>query len=101
MRIMEESRLPPEQKKTIVPVIITRISLLLKGCKVAQEQMEKDDGYRLVMNIRISNKIKKPSNSQHGFTGQNGHITKDLLSIVKKIENHILDIFNDFPQIFG
>ena len=46
MRTMEESRLPPDQKRTIIPVVISRISVLLRGCSFAQSQMEKDDGYR-------------------------------------------------------
>ena len=48
MRTMEKCRLPSDQKRSIIPVIITRISLLLRGCSFAQQQMEKDDGYRLV-----------------------------------------------------
>ena len=49
MRTMEECRLPSDQKRSIIPVIITRISLLLRGCSFAQQQMEKDDGYRFVI----------------------------------------------------
>ena len=50
MRTMEESRLPPDQKRTIIPVVISRISVLLRGCSFAQNQMEKDDGYRYFTN---------------------------------------------------
>ena len=46
MRVMEECRLPADQKRSIIPVVISRISLLLRGCSLAQAQMERDDGYR-------------------------------------------------------
>ena len=46
MRTIEECQLPADQKKSLVPVIISRISLLLRGCSLAQIQMEKHDGYR-------------------------------------------------------
>ena len=46
MRTIEECRLPPDQKRSLVPVIISRISLLLRGCSSAQMMMEKQDGYR-------------------------------------------------------
>ena len=50
MRTMEECRLPPDQKRSIIPVVIQRISLLLRGCSYAQQQMERDDGYRWIVN---------------------------------------------------
>ena len=46
MRTIEECQLPPDQKRTLVPVIISRISLLLRGCSSAQMMMDRQDGYR-------------------------------------------------------
>eukprot|EP00090_Calanus_glacialis_P023550 TRINITY_DN363_c0_g1_i1.p1 TRINITY_DN363_c0_g1~~TRINITY_DN363_c0_g1_i1.p1 ORF type:complete len:2732 (-),score=430.45 TRINITY_DN363_c0_g1_i1:184-7587(-) len=53
MKTIELCRLPAEQKRTILPVVINRVSLLLRNCLYAQQQMEKEEVYNKLFEVVI------------------------------------------------
>ena len=54
LRVVEECRLPAEQKRSLLPVVIGRVSLMLRGCVYAQELMERDGGHSRLFDV-VSN----------------------------------------------
>jgi hypothetical protein len=54
LRVVEESRLPAAQKRSLLPVVIGRVSLLLRGCPAAQAKVEREDGHTRLFNV-VSN----------------------------------------------
>jgi len=51
LNVATEVKLDAAQKKTLLPVVIQRISLLLRDCDAACERMSKLDGYRKLFEI--------------------------------------------------
>ena len=66
MRVVEECRLSEDQKRTLLPVVIGRVSLLLKGCTYAQNLMEKDEGYSRLFDV-VSNCGPTDYNTLHSI----------------------------------
>ena len=54
MRVVEECCLPSAQKRILLPVVIARVSLMLRGCAFAQGLMEKDEGHTRLFSV-VSN----------------------------------------------
>ena len=51
MLVVEQCRLPVQQKRTLLPVVVNRLSMILQNCEYSQNLMEKENMYSKLFNL--------------------------------------------------
>jgi hypothetical protein len=75
--VAKNVQLPDPQKKTLLPIIIERISLLLRDCDAAIERMSKIDGYKFLFDV-VEELGSPDSSTLHAVLAMATHGDQDM-----------------------
>ncbi len=86
LKVIKECRLDPKLQKMLLPVVISRLSLLLRECEPACQRMMRVDGYKQLFDV-VESLGMPDKNTLHAILSMATHSSDQTTSKSKQIKN--------------